>query len=73
MRTLQSSMGMSCDRQHGAPEINLPVELSPGSGVSGFLHRMVKSGDVPDVPGLIGGHSCSDQRPAVAVLDGPDT
>jgi hypothetical protein len=42
--------------------INPPAELSPDSGVSGFLHRMVESGEVPDVPGLIGGHPCPAAR-----------
>jgi hypothetical protein len=45
------------DRQPRAHRrINPPAELPPDSGVSGF-HRMVESGDVPDVPRLIGGHS----------------
>ena len=40
----------------GEPETNLPVESSPNSSISGFLHRMVES---------------ADQRPAVAVVGGP--
>lgn len=51
MRTLQSSTGMSCAiASPGAPEINMPVELSPDGGVSDFLHRTFESGDVPDAP-----------------------
>jgi hypothetical protein len=52
--------------------INLPAELSPHGGVSGFLHRLVESGDVPDAPRLIAGHSCpAAARPAVPPVARP--